>query len=62
MFRHILTSHREYSMVNSPDRRGRRGGSAGRGEWGCVDRREGGRKEASEFRDVASETEEAKAA
>jgi hypothetical protein len=45
------------SRVNSPDRRGKRGGSAGRGEWGCVDRR---RK--LEVEDVASGTEEAKAA
>jgi hypothetical protein len=46
--------------VNSPERRGRRGGSAGRGEWSCVDRWEGGRK--LEGEDVASDTEEAKAA
>ena len=36
------------------------GSTAERGEWGCVDRRKGGRKLGVE--DVASETEEAKAA
>ncbi len=36
------------------------GSTAGRGEWECVDRREGGRKLVVE--DVASETEEVKAA
>jgi hypothetical protein len=35
----------------------REGSTAGRGEWGCVDRREGGRK--LEVEDVASGTEEA---
>jgi hypothetical protein len=46
--------------VNSPERRGKRGGSAGRGKWSCVDRCEGGRK--LEGEDVASESEEAKVA
>jgi hypothetical protein len=36
------------------------GSTAGRGEWGCVDKREGGRKLGVE--DVASEAEEEKAA
>jgi hypothetical protein len=38
----------------------REGSTAGRGEWGCVDKLEGGRK--LEVEDVASGTEEAKAA
>jgi hypothetical protein len=58
--RHMLPPLRRERRVYSSERRGRRCGSAGRGGRSGKDRREGGKK--LEVEDVASGTEEAKAA